>query len=191
MLPFYHHLLHTLRSLSKLLFYIGFVNSYSRTRWRKVRKVYAPREWHTITKRRERNRHDYAVLELRREHKQQYMTPVAYHRSQGSELRFNGFPADKKPNTMWNTRCTVKQIWHGFLMNPCDITKGMSGAGSYYLQAKNKKYAVRGVAIATIKFRKPHERRVYRTNVANPLTRQKANTICRWMRAGPDCRSFK
>ncbi|XP_028397410.1 serine protease 23-like isoform X2 [Dendronephthya gigantea] len=166
---------------------VGFLHMSGRVRWRKVRKVYATKEWHTLTKQ-SRLRYDYAVLELRREHKRPYMTPVAFHRSQGSKLQFNGFPGDKKANTMWHTRCNIFREWRGFQLNFCDVAPGMSGSGSYIWRDRNN-YFVRGIAIAAVKIRQGH--RIYRFNVVNPLTREKAKSICKWMRAGNSCKSFK
>lgn len=161
-------------------------------RWRKVRKFYIPRKWHTSTANDHRTKYDYAVLELRRNHRRPYMTPVAFHRSQGSKLEFNGFPGDKKVNTMWHTRCFVFQNWKGYLINRCDVAPGTSGSGSYlFLNQKN--YVVRGLVVASVslRLRKAHKVNVYRFNVVNPLTKEKTRQMCTWMRAGRDCKSFK
>ena len=167
---------------------IGLLHRNDKLRWRKVRKVFAPKEWSRLSKNQDRSRYDYAVLELRRNHKRSYMTPVIYHKSQGSRLQFNGFPGDKRVNTMWHTSCFVSQMLRGYLINRCDVTRGMSGSGSYLL-LNQKSYVVRGLVIASVGVRK--QRNVYTFNVVNPLTREKIRNICKWMKAGNDCKSFK
>ena len=153
-----------------------------------MRKVFAPKEWNRLRNHQDRSRHDYAVLELRRNHKRSYMTPVIYHKSQGTRLQLNGFPGDKRANTMWHTSCFVSEMLRGYLINRCDLTGGMSGSGSYLL-LNQKSYVVRGLVIASVRVRK--KRNVYRFNVVNPLTREKIKNICKWMKAGNDCKSFK
>jgi V8-like Glu-specific endopeptidase len=159
-------------------------------RWRKVRRVFAPKEWFDASIRKEKRlMYDYAVLELRRNHKRPYMTPVVFHvKSQGSKLQFNGFPGDKKKNTMWQVQCPLIH-YRDFMLSHCDTTRGMSGSGSYLLLNK-KSYVVRGLAVASVQYR--NHRRLHRYNVVNPLTREKIKNICvKWMKAGRDCRSFK
>jgi serine protease 23 len=167
---------------------IGFLHTSGKLRWRKVRKVYSAKEWRTLSTNQDRTKHDYAVLELRRNHRRLYMTPVTFHRSQGFKLQFNGFPGDKKVNTMWHSRCFVNRNWHGYLINRCDVAPGMSGSGSYLL-TNQKNYVVRGLVVAAVSFREG--RKIHRFNVINPLTREKTKQICKWMRAGSDCKSFK
>lgn len=165
----------------------GFLFTNGIMRWRKVRKIYVPQQWYTLIKKKDRSKYDFAVLELRREHRRPYMTPNTFHRSHGSKIRFNGFKNNKNANTMWTTRCFVHHNWNGYLINRCDVAKGMSGSGSYlFLNRKN--YIVRGLVVAAVSFRKGQD--VYRFNVVNPLTREKTKQICRWMKAGSDCKSF-
>lgn len=136
----------------------------------------------------ENGQYDYAVLELRRPHNRPYMTPIPYDSSDGTTLQFNSFPGDKQVNTMWNTTCQASQYFKGYLVNRCDITKGMSGAGSY-LKLKNS-YVVRALLIASASFRNK-KGRYSKYTIVNPLTRGKTKEICKWMRAGSDCKSFK
>ena len=154
-------------------------------RRRKVRRVYIAKRWRIIKKDDEKAQYDYAVLELRRDHKRPYMTPIPYDSSDGSKLQFNGFPGDKKVNTMWSTNCSSRQLYKGYLINHCDIAPGMSGAGSY-LRLNQKAYVVRAILVASVRFN-----RNIRFSVVNPLTRQKTKEICEWMKAGTDCKSFK
>ena len=167
----------------------GFLQRKGKIRWIKVRRAYAPRQWRTLQTRKDRLKHDYAVLELKREHGRRYMNPVTYSRSSDrSVLHFSGFPGDKKVNTMWHTRCPIFQPLRGYLLSKCVVRKGMSGSGSYQSSPKGG-YVVTGLLVAAGKFTIP-QKKSYRFNIINPLTRHKRSQICRWMKAGKDCKSL-
>ena len=131
--------------------------------------------------------HDYAVLELKRAHRRSFMTPVPNDNSVLPVLQINGFPGDKKPNTMWHTRCRVALEWYGYWLSHCNAVKGMSGAGAYQWTVKES-YTTGGIVVASAKLRIGS--RKYSFDVVNPLTREKTSNICKWMKAGDDCKSF-
>lgn len=172
---------------------VGFLQRNGKFRLRKVRKVHAPREWHRLENSKERMKHDYAVLELKRAQGRDFMTPFPHQNNGEIKLQFNGFPSDKKSNTMWHTNCPIIQHWHGFLVNNCNLAGGMSGAGYYHKanSAKGSKpYTVRGLVVAQVSLRKKNGKE-YRFNIANPLTLDKTRKICRWIKAGKNCKSIR
>lgn len=130
-------------------------------------------------------KYDYAVLELRRAQRQYFMKPVTYHGSR-SVLLFNGFPSDKKPNTMWHTPCAIIRKWHGYLMNNCHLPKGMSGAGGYQSVGRGS-YVVKGIVVAAVSVRIGDSKMV-KFNFVNPLTPAKNRQICKWIKAGSYCK---
>lgn len=156
-------------------------------RRRKVRRVYIAKRWQIVKNNDDKAQYDYAVLELRRDHQRPYMTPIPYDRSAGSTLQLNGFPGDKKVNTMWYTSCPAR-LQRGYLISRCDGTPGMSGAGAY-LKLNQKAYAVRAILVASVHVEGRNGD--FRFTVVNPLTRDKTKEICGWMNAGSDCKSFK
>lgn len=132
-------------------------------------------------------KYDYAVLELRKPQRQSFLKPVTYHGSR-PVLLFNGFPSDKKPNTMWHTPCAILRKLGGYLMTNCHLPKGMSGAGGYQSVGKGS-YVVKGIVVAAVSVR-TRDRKTVKFNVVNPLTRAKTRLICKWIKAGSYCKSF-
>lgn len=166
---------------------VGFLQRDGKVRYRKVRRVYSPPKWRTLEKNdKNRVKHDYAVLELKREQRRSFIKPVPYHKTR-SVLLFNGFPGDKKKNTMWRTPCARFRKYNGYLMNICKFPKGMSGAGGYQLDARGS-YVVKGIVVASARVN--IKGKIYKYNVVNPLTRAKTRLICKWIKAGNYCRSF-
>ncbi|KXJ28190.1 serine protease 23 [Exaiptasia diaphana] len=154
---------------------IGMLQRNGAFRWIKVSRIHLPKQWLRISTK-ERVKHDYAVLKLKRPHRRPIMAIKASDLKRGSTMRFAGFHGDKVSNTMWYSQCPVMGVISGAVLSHCDGAKGISGSG---VRSDN---AVVGVvsAIGTGRYRG----RSLEFNVVITLTPRKVRRILRWMKRG-------
>ncbi|XP_005995057.1 inactive serine protease 35 [Latimeria chalumnae] len=161
--------------------------------WTRVKRTQVPKGWFKGVTDDVAVDYDYAVLELKRPHKQKYMElgispPVK--KVPGSRIHFSGFD-DDRPGQLVYRFCSVSDESNDLLYQYCDAQPGSSGSGVYIRlkEAEKKKWKRKIIGIFS-----GHQwvdvngvQQDY--NVAVRITPLKYAQICFWIHGNyADCR---
>lgn len=170
---------------------VGLLRKDGSFKWLDVKKRFVPKNYIKKEGMKYMN-HDYAVLELERPHGREPMPFEAYSVKKNQMIQFAGFPADKSPNELWYTYCSIHRLLKNVFFNHCDATPGMSGSGVYvYNKADRNNRKIVAVFSSNVKAWKRGKDSTTMNkmdfNVATRLTDKKVRKICDWMDAGIGC----
>ena len=134
----------------------------------RVQKVFLPKQWRL---RRNRVKHDYAVLQLADGAQSGPFFPFkALNIRAGTRIAFNSFSGHRVRKTMWFVSCPVLRVSSNVILHRCDTAPGSSGAGVY------TKIGTEFIIVGVHSFSRG------RYNVAIRLTKPKVRKICNWMK---------
>lgn len=166
---------------------VGFLTKKGIFSWKSVERVRLPRGW---LKNQEKKliTYDYAVIELKEKHNQEWMDFGVFNVSDGVFIQMSGFPSlENKKKELWLSTCAnIRQAKH-YLFNYCIAEPGMSGSGIYvYNETENKRKII---GIYTGKVPLPNKKPPI--SLAAKLTKKMVEKICKWTKTSSECSKVK
>uniref|UniRef100_A0A8C5Q3R4 Inactive serine protease 35 n=1 Tax=Leptobrachium leishanense TaxID=445787 RepID=A0A8C5Q3R4_9ANUR len=160
--------------------------------WTRVKSIQIPKGWFTDVTGKLAIDYDYAVLELKRQHKKKYMElgiSPKVEKMPGSRVHFSSFD-DDRPGQLVYRFCSISEESGDLFYQYCDAEPGSSGSGIYIrLKEPNKKKWKRkivGIYSGHQWVEVNGEQQDY--NVAVRITPLKYAQICLWIHGNSaDC----
>ncbi|XP_008142700.2 inactive serine protease 35 [Eptesicus fuscus] len=159
--------------------------------WTRVKNTHLPRGWAAGRRGAAALDYDYALLELKRAHKQKYMdlgVSPAIRELPGGRIHFSGFDRDRADQLVYRF-CSVSEESGDLLYQYCDAEPGSTGSGVYLrLREPDRSWKRKVIAVYSgHQWVDVHgEQKDY--NVAVRITPLKFAQICRWIHGeGADC----